>query len=798
MISLTNILLAVFVAIWFVRKARAAGKQPGRWAWVGAASYFLPALALASVLLGFWLRSFPKMLIPLEVHFFITALLYPLLAILVPSVAVGLIASMHVYCTYLSNPTARQMNPRTYLFEAVAVLVAFAGWLGRPAVPGTQAGREFVGRVLFPEFTDRRSAIALEVVSPNLETFRVAQDASGRWTIPSHDNYPADYGTHLGQAASAFINLKIGALASEDPETHAQYGVLEPTQENRGASGVGTKVSITDSDQKVYSLIIGNEVPERFGQRYVRVPDQNAVLVVELQADQFSTKFEDWIEKNLLSIKDSSNIKSIWLADYSIDVIPQQIRRGNLIFTVDRPVPKPRGRVIVEYRSDSKPDEPRWKLVEDKVLREDKQKKEFQWVDASLAPDEELDLNKLDDLRYALTDLKIVNVRRKHPELARYLREKAKFPEDFEAEELVEPYGFHMVPVAQNEKLLSWLVPLKDKEKAIELLSAEGDVRVAMNTGVVYVLRFGSMASGTEAPGKKPEAKQPEKQPAKKPAEPEKPQQTPAEKEKPAGPGVNRYLFIMAEFDPDLIPKPKLQPLPELPKPGESPKTESPKSEASKPEPPEKSGPAKTPDTAKTPETAKQEPDKKTEAAKPDPEEERKRIEAERKRIEKENQEEQKKYDKKIEDGKKEVQELNARFADWFYVIAESEYQKVHLSRKDILKKKEKKEEEKKEEKKEIGKEEQKKEPPEKQPETKQEAAKPAATPPPQTKTQEPPAAKPQQPAAPQAPEPAPPPKQEPATPEPQPATPPKPESPPGSKDQPASARPGPAPPAGS
>ena len=41
-----------------------------------------------------------------------------------------------------------------------------------------------------------------------------------------------------------------------------------------------------------------------------------------------------------------------------------------------------------------------------------------------------------------------------------------------------------------------------------------------------------------------------------------------------------------------------------------------------------------------------------------------------------------------MEAGKKRVGELNARFADWYYVISDDVYQKIHLSRDQIVKKK--------------------------------------------------------------------------------------------------------------
>ena len=44
------------------------------------------------------------------------------------------------------------------------------------------------------------------------------------------------------------------------------------------------------------------------------------------------------------------------------------------------------------------------------------------------------------------------------------------------------------------------------------------------------------------------------------------------------------------------------------------------------------------------------------------------------------------------EEAEKKVRELNARFADWYYVISDDVYRKIHLSRDQIIKKKEAKE----------------------------------------------------------------------------------------------------------
>jgi hypothetical protein len=49
-----------------------------------------------------------------------------------------------------------------------------------------------------------------------------------------------------------------------------------------------------------------------------------------------------------------------------------------------------------------------------------------------------------------------------------------------------------------------------------------------------------------------------------------------------------------------------------------------------------------------------------------------------------------KSYDDKIEAGKKQVDELNARFRDWYYVIPADSFNKLHLARKDLVKEKNK------------------------------------------------------------------------------------------------------------
>jgi hypothetical protein len=56
--------------------------------------------------------------------------------------------------------------------------------------------------------------------------------------------------------------------------------------------------------------------------------------------------------------------------------------------------------------------------------------------------------------------------------------------------------------------------------------------------------------------------------------------------------------------------------------------------------------------------------------------------------VERENRRKQDEYDDKVKAAQKRVKELNARFADWYYVVSDEEYAKIHLDRSGVVQKK--------------------------------------------------------------------------------------------------------------
>ena len=483
-------------------------------------------------------------------------------------------------------------------------------------------------RVLFPELSDPAKAASMEIISFDDETatlkpFKVVQ-TGGVWSLPSHDGYPADAKEQLAAACNELVDRPILDVKTVSPGDHETYGVIEPDPQKIkvGDSGVGKLVEIRDgSGNKLARLIIGKEdkSPTSGGMpgrklRFVRKAGQDPVYLVEIDAAKFTTNFDDWIEKDLLKIT-PWDVRRLVIDD-STCTFGFDEASGRPAVTQDR-----KSRIALGY--DDK--DAKWSLLKLEAFGAGNKPQEEQ-----LAGDEELASSKLNALRDALGDLKIIDVARKPAGLSGDLKAEEKFTNDREAVTSLAQKGFY--PFASGE-----------------ILSSNGETIVGMKDGVEYLLRFGN---GTSVAG---DAKAEKK-----------------EDGKASDDTTGRYLFVMARFAESLLEKPKLDPLPEVP---------------SVPAVDEKQDGAKKDDTEKKDEGAGADASGKLAAA-DEAEAKAQAALEERRRVERENRRKQEEYDEKVKAAQKRVKELNARFADWYYVVSDAEYAKIHLSRAGVVQKK--------------------------------------------------------------------------------------------------------------
>ncbi len=360
---------------------------------------------------------------------------------------------------------------RTTAIFAVVAAVSFglALWSRPGAITNMAEEAEGVaGTSLFEKkFEDPSEAATLEIVKydeelARLERFSVVKDSdTSLWRLPSYDDYPADASDQVRDATTPLIGLEVLDVVSTDRGDHSLYGVVNPDDEDLSVaeSGVGMLVRVKgSSDDVLASLVVGKEVEKTEGQRYVRIPSQDAVYQVELSTEAFTTDFQKWINSKLLDVR-SFDITAISLRDYA--VLPLQ----NGSYGISRKYD-----ADVKFNADSS----KWDLNRFVVYEGNK------GVDTELQPGEQLQDSAINDLRNAVQDLEIVGVRRKPDGLAADLKADKSLAENEESMKSLLEQGFF----------------LQETARGVEMVATGGETIFGTDDGVQYLLRFGEASAG--------------------------------------------------------------------------------------------------------------------------------------------------------------------------------------------------------------------------------------------------------------------------------------------------------------
>ncbi len=328
---------------------------------------------------------------------------------------------------------------KTLAFAGTAVVLALAAVLTAPK-PVTPDEFLDLGEAFFPDFTDLNAATTLEVVDFDEETasakpFKVTNQ-DGVWTIPSHFNYPADGKDRLAKTAAGIISLKKDDFRTSNVSDFEACGVIDPLDETTTSlKGRGKRVTIKGKGDKVLAdLIIGKELKDRKGYHFVRLPDQKRVYVAKVDVD-ISTKFGDWIDKDLLKVS-RTDINKIVIKDYSVNERTRSLEERD---------------VITLNKNGTK------------------------WEMEDLPANKRLNTSKVSTLVSAIDHLSIVGVRPKPAGLSDRL-EKLEDISDSDILSLQQK-GYYFT---------------RDNK----LVSNEGELIVGTKKGITYTLRFGEIATG--------------------------------------------------------------------------------------------------------------------------------------------------------------------------------------------------------------------------------------------------------------------------------------------------------------
>ena len=329
----------------------------------------------------------------------------------------------------------------TYVGAAVLLSVIAVLTAPRNVVPDAFADR---GEPFFPEFQDPNLATSLEVIefdeaTASAQPFKVAFEG-GRWTIPSHHGYVADGKDRLARTAAGVIGIKKDDFRSDNVSDHEAAGVIDPLDETSTTlKGRGKRVTLKGADGQILAdFIVGKQPEGRTGHRFVRIPDQKRVYAAKMDVD-LSTKFEDWIEKDLLVVE-KSRLNRVVLKDYSID------ERTGFVNQRD----------VVTLRKDGS-----------------------DWGIDRTPAGKEFDTFKVNSLLTAIDDLSIVGVRPKPAGLSASLGRAEGASPITQADQLsLQSKGYYFTRTGA-------------------LMSNEGELQASSDDGIEWTLRFGEIVYGS-------------------------------------------------------------------------------------------------------------------------------------------------------------------------------------------------------------------------------------------------------------------------------------------------------------
>lgn len=375
-------------------------------------------------------------------------------------------------------------------FALVSLILAVSVYLFTP--DGKDSQNELIGEVFFPDFKTPAQAASMRLITwdakeKSTREFEVRKVKQKRlidgkeqevelWAIPSHDNYPVESPERLYETAGSMMNIVRLSLASNSREEHDRLGVVDPLDKDaklKEPQSVGDRIMLLDdSGNSVCDLIIGNAVDAEAeievgaekrelekGQRYyVRRPDENETYVARLNL-RITTEFSEWIDSDLLQVGEA-DVTKIEFLNYK--VVPKFIEK----FGGQVPLRTEFNELLVE-------------------------KKDGSWTVADLKSDtEEFDSGSLFSLESQLQNLRILEVQPKptyqdsdikvlNADLSVNAPKGMSRNEQLSIQQqLLGPKGFHIGLVDENSVKLA-------------LLSANGEMNIGTDAGLVYHLVFG-------------------------------------------------------------------------------------------------------------------------------------------------------------------------------------------------------------------------------------------------------------------------------------------------------------------
>ena len=212
------------------------------------------------------------------------------------------------------------MSPllKTFLLVIVAlgtsgVAAAYYPWAEN------EAKSSAVGEPLFKDYeptTVRRIKIERFDTKTGKLTTVVARRKGEQWLLPDKDNFVATNARHIAQVTNSLLQREVLDETSTQEADHSTFGVIDPAlyETTANKSALGIKITLEDASKRpIANLIVGKPAEQNLNnqlqKRFVSVPGQPSVYMIEINPAALTTQFAAWIQPNMFQLSQQSESK---------------------------------------------------------------------------------------------------------------------------------------------------------------------------------------------------------------------------------------------------------------------------------------------------------------------------------------------------------------------------------------------------------------------------------------------------------------------------------------------------------
>ena len=182
-----------------------------------------------------------------------------------------------------------------------------------------EAKSSTVGEPLFKDYeptTVRRIKIErFDAETGKLATV-VARRKGEQWLLPDKDNFIATNARHIAQVTNSLLQREVLDETSTQEADHSTFGVIDPAlyETTANKSALGIKITLEDASKRpIANLIVGKPAEQNLNnqlqKRFVSVPGQPSVYMIEINPSALTTQFAAWIQPNLFQVSQQAESK---------------------------------------------------------------------------------------------------------------------------------------------------------------------------------------------------------------------------------------------------------------------------------------------------------------------------------------------------------------------------------------------------------------------------------------------------------------------------------------------------------